>query len=326
MKAKLFCSLFLTSLLVGIGINEFLAPLAYTQVADKINVAYVKLSMTQELFAAAAEQWDLWRQNGLDANVLTLAGGGDVGRGIAARSVDLGLASSSMTFGAAAGGVPLVVVADMHSAPTFSLWVRAASPHKTVQDLSGATFGTTRFGGIAHAFSRAVVKIGGLEGKSRIVATGGLREMVAALKVGSVDAIVHDFMSMVELKTRGEVREVVKLADYLPKEWTEYGAIANKHYAREKPEPVKRAMKAVSQGIDLMKKNPDWSRTALKRILGYSDEAIKLVYDELKVGFPRDTRVNVGALENVRNFLIEYGIVPKDKTPTLGDLVWAEAK
>lgn len=326
MKKKLFFTLIFTVVSLGTIIGVFLTTGAYGQPTEKINVAYVKLSMTQELFVAAAEHWDFWKQNGLEAQVLTLAGGGDVGRGMAARSVDLGLASTSMTFGAAVGGVPLVVVADMHSAPTFSLWVRAASPYKTVQDLSGATFGTSRFGGIAHAFSRAVVKIGGLEGKSRIVATGGLREMVAALRVGTTDALVHDFMSMVELQTRGEVREIVKLADYLPKEWTEYGAIVNKQYAREKAEATKRTVRAISQGIDLMRKNPEWSRTTLKRILEYSDEATRLVYDDLKGGFPKETKVNVRALENVRTFLIEYGIIPKDKAPTVDELVWAEAR
>jgi len=92
---------------------------------------------------------------------------------------------------------------------------------------------------------------------------------------------------------------------------------ARKDFSKKSPDLVKRAVKSVLQATDFITKNPRWAIEKMKSkdLVGYPEEAAKLVYNSIT--WSKDGRITRTALENVRNFLIEYGIITKEKAPSL---------
>lgn len=147
------------------------------------------------------------------------------------------------------------------------------------------------------------------------MATGGVPQTIAALKAGAVDAIALSMFTMANLKFAGQVRELVAVADYLPKEWMDTTIFGTRDFIVKNPEVVRKFVKATLWAADFVQNNREWSIEKLKSLLGYSEEAAPEVYKLLV--YSKDGKINRRALENVTRFLIEYGIVPKEKMPSV---------
>lgn len=314
----LLASLWLTLSLVLINGN------ARAVAAEKIKIALAqKVSPHYSLPASAAEEKGFWKENGLEVELVPFDGGGPTYRALASGRIDMVLGSSSAFFQAVAGGVPVMIVSDLYWPGDFFIYVNEKSKIKESKDLKGAKIGVSVFGGVLHAYARVVVTKLGLEKDTKIVATGGSRQAVAALRTGAVDAICLSIYQLINLKLQGEVRELVSLADYLPTEWSEHVVSAHKEFARRNPETLKRAVKVIIQSTDFIRNNPRWTMDQLKETQGYSEEAAKIIYEQYsRRSFTEDGKIRKKGLENVKNFLIEFGIIPKEKVPPASEMYW----
>lgn len=287
--------------------------------ADKLNFGTpIKGSALYDLPLLAAEERGFWKQNDLQVEWFPFEAGAALHRAVAAVSVNIGMTGPLSIIQAVAAGVPEVIVADMRAREDMYFWVRSDSKIKSPKDLKGARVGVARFGGVAHAYGRVVAKLLGLEKDIKFVAIGGRAQQIAALKAGIDDAEIFSLIAFAPLKVTGEVREVVMVRDYLPKEWTDVVVFGRRDLTEKSPELVRRAVKAIVQAGDYVAKNPDWAKEKMKVSLGHAPEVAKLVYSELQYG--KDGRISLTGLQNIVNFLIEYGIVPKEKMPSLDKL------
>lgn len=75
---------------------------------------------------------------------------------------------------------------------------------------------------------------------------------------------------------------------------------------------------SVVQATSFIKKNPGWSMEKMKQVSGYSDRAAQLIYDGLK--YSPDGKIDPKAIANVRGFLIDFGIIEKEKAPDVAAL------
>lgn len=267
---------------------------------------------------AAAER-GLWKENGLEASSTALKTGGDFTRALAAGAIDLGLGTAGTTIQGIVRGVPALIVSDLYHKEDVFLWVRTDSPLKSARELKGVKIGVNRFGGRDHAYGRVVAKALGLEKEVKIVSVGGISEAVAALKSGAVDVTVRSGITMAKLKEQGEVRELLNIStDYLPKDWVDSVMTAHKDYARKNPETLRKGVRALLQSLDYIRNNPGWALEKIKAESGYSEKVARDVYGSLR--FTVDGQLSKGSLENVRNFLTEYEIVPKEKMPRVEEL------
>lgn len=109
------------------------------------------------------------------------------------------------------------------------------------------------------------------------------------------------------------------MKDYLPKEWTDISGFARKDFIRSNPGDLKRRVKALNQATKYIEQNRAWALKNMKSGLGYSDKAAEITYRTLK--FVPGGRINKKAVENARNFLIEYRILKKkEKAPDVDKL------
>lgn len=264
----------------------------------------------------AAEENGLWKQNGLDAKLFTLGGGGIFHQAVAANSIDMGNTGTLSTIPAISRGVSEIIVADTQARQNWVLVVRAASLVRDPKALKGGKIGITRFGGVVHAYSQMMVKA--LELESVKFVSAGSEAEFAALRTGTLDAKMTDPISSASLLVKGEVRSIFSLAELLPREWSDQVIISRKDFLDAHPQAVKRAIKTMIQAGHLIMENPEWSIKAMRTLLGLSEEVARAVYPELRYG--RDTRIDPKAIENVRTFLIDYKIISREKAAPLAEL------
>lgn len=314
--SKSIINLLITSLLLSITL-QFVQP--WLGAAEKLKFATsVRAYSVFYLPALAAQEKGFWKENGLDTEWVPFSAGGAMVPAVAAGEINVALASVTLIAQAAARGIPVWAVSNLYPKEEFYVYVRADSRFKEPRDLKGAKMSVSRFGAIQHAYGRTVTRALGLEKDVRLVATGGIAETVAALRTGAIDALVLTRDQMINFKIAGEVKELVTVSSYLPKDWVDMVMMARKDFSEKNPDMVKKMVKALLQSLDFIQKNPRWAIGTMKRESGFSEEAARTLYEGFR--FTRDGKMEKSAVESVRNFLMEYGIVPKDKTPPATEL------
>lgn len=290
--------------------------------AEKLKLGTaVKVFPGYYLPALAAEEKGFWKEQGLEVEWAPFRTPTDLMQAAAGRTISIGLAGAVVVIPAAAAGVPMVIVGNLYPPSDFYMWVRGDSPYKDPKELKGAKIGVQRFGTAPHVYARVVTKAAGVEKEVRFVGTGDIPETVAALRVKAVDAIVLTIYQLIKLKLTGEARELARLADYLPKEWMDQVIFARKDFINSSPDVVRRVVKAVIRANNFALDNPAWTVEKLKALSGYPDDVAQMMVK--LVSLSRTGKIEQKAVENVRGFLIEYELLPKDKAPPVEEIYTA---
>lgn len=258
-----------------------------------------------------AEEKGFFKQNGLEVEWVAFAGGGPMMQALSAGAVTVALNAPQSQIVATSRGAPVVIVADTQGQQPFYIWVRPGSKVKGTKDLKGTAFGINRFGGLAEAYSRVVTKALGLEWQRdiKIIAAGGVKELAAVIKAGHVEGAIMDVYTMAPLKFAGELQELVAVGDYLPKKWSEQVVVANKDFAKKEPQIVRAAVRSIVQADNYIENNSAWTVEKLKSFYGYSDPMARWIYGFLT--FSKDGKTDRETIENIRNFLVDYGLIPR---------------
>lgn len=289
---------------------------------EKVRVATsTRLDARQYLPILGAIEGGYARAAGLEVEWVPFRNPADMNRAVASGDIKLGIGVIASVVQAIAAGIPIIMVADLHPMD-FYVFVLTESPLKEPRALKGTKIGMLRFASSAHAYGLLAVRALGLDKDVRFVSTGGTSETVAALKARVIDASISSLSAVAELKVKGEVRELLAINDYLPKQWLGQLIFSEKEYARRSQETVRRVVKALLQGALHAGRNPDWAKDKMKSISLFSPGASDLLFNTTT--FSRDGRIDPKAMENARKFLIEYGIVREDKTPLASELYSGE--
>lgn len=294
---------------------------ASVMAADKVRVGTpVKGHPLYELPFLAGQEKGFFKGQGLELELIPLETGAALSRAVVAGAVDIGMSGALPIVQAIVVGVPQIVIGDMQVTQDFFIFVRSDSRIREPRDIKGAKVAVPRIGGLTHTFGLVAARALGIEKDVKFVAAGGVAHQIAAVKSGAVEAMVNDLFATAPLKARGEIREVISLRDYLPKDWVDIVLFARKAFAEKSPEMVKRAITATVRSANFVLENPEWARGKIKEAFGYTDEAAKVMYGELRYG--KDAKISRKGLENVLNFLIEYDIIKRERAPSL-DAVYA---
>ena len=283
---------------------------------EKVNFGTgIKIAPAYYLPMMAGEEKGFWKQNNLNVNWIPFRGGVNMNRGLVSKAIDAGFTMVAPTLLGIAAGVPAVIIAELTPVEEFNIWVRPDSRIRAPRDLAGAKIGVSRMGGVSHAYGMMVVRSLGLKGKVRFIGVGRSTASFGSLKAGVVNAIVSAFLVRAELKNKGELRDILKVQDYVPKPWSENIVIAHSQVIRDRRATVARLIKAINQATVFVTNNRAWAEQKLKSFSGYSQATAKMVFQRMK--FTPGGKVNEKGLENVLNFMVEFGVLAKDRKPQL---------
>lgn len=306
----------MVTILSVIPITFFFLPGAWG--IDKLKFATaIKVAPHYYLPILAAQEKGFWKERGLDVEWVPFKGGPDMRSAIVGGHVTIGMDTAVTLIPAASAGVPAIIISDIQNTEALGLYVLPGSPIKEPKLFKGK-IGVTMLGALDHASTRLVARVLGIEKDIRYVGTGGMAEKIAALKAGAVDAITIVSLNMMELIVKGEVRELLNTDEYRPKEWMHVIGFGHREFIKKEPDKTRRVVAGVLAGVRFLQDNPGFAAEKMKEFQGYSAEASKRVTALFR--FTTDGKINRKALENVRNFVIDYGLVAKEKVPPLDEL------
>lgn len=272
----------------------------------------IKDSPVYYLPAYAAAEKGFWQQNGLEAEWVPFASTALMHKATAGGTLQLGMDSVFGHIPAQARSLPSLIIANVHAAIASGLYVASGSKLREAKELEGTKISVTSLGGTGHAMAQLMVKAAGIK-NVKYVAIGTIPGQMAALKAGILDVVSGFHFTWLPLMARGELRMVVDLDDYLKGEWVSHAAFARKEFVASSPEVLRRWLKAVGQALDFISKNKEWTVQAMVREQGMPLAAAEEMYKLFR--FTPDGKLSQKAVENVVQFLVEFGLVPKEQMP-----------
>jgi ABC-type nitrate/sulfonate/bicarbonate transport system substrate-binding protein len=267
----------------------------------------------------AAEENGFWKQNGLEVKWTPFRGNSNLNRAIAADAVDMATESMTGVILGASRGIPLVALAETSWAEYF-IWVKSDSLILKPAHLKGTKFGVSRLGGGFHAYGRTAVRALGLEKDVTFVSTGGHGAFLAAMKTGKIHSVILSPLDGIPLLLKGELRPLVSINEFLPKEKVDDIIAAPRPLIDKNPELVRRAVRSVLQGRNFVRQNKPWARKQLVETYKYTPKAAGIASDLVLERLSVNPKIGRKGVENVKDFLVEYKLVDEKKAPPTDEL------
>ena len=236
----------------------------------KIHVGVPAISMGNIIIFVAKEA-KLFEKHGLDAEAVVMQGSGIVSRALVAGSVAIAPVATPTVMNAVLAGSDMVILAHTMPGVVQALMVR--SDIKRDEDLKGKTVGVTTFGSLTDFLVRYLAKRRGLnpDRDFALLQIGADPERLIALKQGKIQAatLSHPAFILAQRAGFNLLWDFFKDVDY---PWSEI-ATTRTQIQRDR-DLVLRYMRAHIEGIALFKKDPEFAKKVIKKMLRLDDDSL----------------------------------------------------
>ncbi len=262
-SALAFTAVVLLCVLAGAGYSQN-RPLKKIRVGvPSVSVANIIIFVTQEA--------KLFEKHGLDAEVITMNGSGISSKALIGGSIDIAPIATPTVINADLAGADMAILAHTMPGVVHALMVKPEI--KRVEDLKGKKIAVSTLGSLTDFLVRYIAKKKGLnpDRDLTLIQTGGDSERIVALKSGVVDgaAMGHPGYGMAQKLGFSMLWDSAKEVDY---PWMEITTRrANIKADREK---IMNYMKAHLEGIALFKRDADFGRKMIKKVLRINDDEL----------------------------------------------------
>lgn len=187
-----------------------------------------------------------------------------------------GLADSALAL--AARGAEVKVIFYGADRPMYFLLSR--DDIESVTQLKGKKVGISRYGGTSDLSARLVLSHFGVEPDSEaaILQIGGESARIAALKSKSVDAAIVTVPNIIKLRGHG-FRELAWVGDVV--EFASNGYVTTDQRIRERPEEVKKVLRALYRGLRYAKENRSGTIDVIQREWKIDEQVASQSYDAI---------------------------------------------
>jgi NitT/TauT family transport system substrate-binding protein len=259
-------SLLLLACLTALPANGF----AQSQAMKKIHVGVPAVSMGNIIIFVAKEA-KLFEKHGLDAEPVVMQGSGIVSRALVAGSVAIAPVATPTAMNAVLAGSDMVILAHTMPGVVQSLMVRPDI--KRDEDLKGKTIGVTTFGSLTDFLVRYLAKRRGLNPDKdfALLQIGADPERLIALKQGKIQGatLSHPAFILAQRAGFNVLWDFFKDVDY---PWSEI-ATTRSQIQRDR-DLVMRYMRAHLEGIAVFKKDPEFAKKVIKKMLRLDDDSL----------------------------------------------------
>lgn len=212
-----------------------------------------------------------YAEEGLDVELLEGNGAPTTARVVGNGTYNLGVASGSATVMARVVGIPVVSLAVINQHTPVVVYALAESNINTPQDLIGKRIGVN-IGGTKHREFQALLKKLNIP-ETSIQLMGMSEASPAPLLAGQVDAMLgYTEDQPVTVELRGQAVSRIALSDYGIDVYST-NIIANQSFLKEKPDLVRRFMRASIKGWEYAIAHPEEAVSAYMAKRPESDEA-----------------------------------------------------
>ena len=239
--------------------------------ADKIRISISNLS-GQFMTFPLAQKTGFLKEEGIEAEIIRVTGGAG-SAALSSGDLDYG---TGMSVGGAMTGLPVKVVACFVPAPVLALVARPEV--KSVQELKGKTVGISTFGGVSIFAARVMAKHFGLDPDKdmKFVAIGAVEARFIRLTQGLVDATILAPPLDSEAKKLG-FNILARAEEILI--FPETGLVTGVKKIQEKPDEIKRVIKAGIKANRYIRSNRDGTVQFIMEWLKVNSEVATATYE-----------------------------------------------
>jgi NitT/TauT family transport system substrate-binding protein len=261
--------------------------------ADKIRLSISALDVSF-LTAGVAAKRGFFKDEGLDVEVIRMAANVSV-TALSTGDIDYTMIFASVVRGAVRG-LPMKVVASYMDSSTHTLIARPE--FKSLKDLKGKTLGVSTYGATSDVVARMMFKQGGVDPERdlKIVTLGAERARFAALREGLVEVAVLSPPADSEANKLG-FNVLARAYELFKLPFTGLGASTKK--LKEKPDEVKRMVKALLRANRFVRQNRDGTIQTMMDWSKVDRESAAATYDSTWKIFSEDGSIPEAGLKLV---------------------------
>lgn len=263
------------------------------EAADKVRMSISAVDVSF-LTGGLAVKRGMFRDEGLDVELIRMNANVSV-MALSTGDIDYTMVFASVVRGALRG-LPMKVVASFMDSSTHLLIARPE--FKTIRDLKGKTLAVSNYGATSDVAARMMMKQGGLdpERELKIVQLGAERGRYAALKEGIVDVAVLSPPTDTDAIRNG-YRVLSRFHEHFKLPFTGLGTNLKK--LKEKPDEVKRMVKALLRANRFVRSNREGTIQTLMDWVKVDRESAAATYDSTWKIFSDDGGISESGLKLV---------------------------
>jgi NitT/TauT family transport system substrate-binding protein len=261
--------------------------------ADKVRMSISSVDVSF-LTGAAADKRNFFRDEGLEVELIRMNANVSV-TALSTGDIDYTMVFASVIRGALRG-MPMKVTASFMDSSTHLLIARPE--FKTLKELKGKTLAVSTFGATSDVAARMMFKQGGVdpERELKVIPLGGERARYAALREGIVQVAVLSPPTDSEAMKLG-YNVLSRFFEHFKMPFTGLGANTKK--LKEKPEEVKRMIKAMLRANRFVRQNREGSIQTLMDWIRVDRESAAATYDSTWRIFSEDGAMSESGLKLV---------------------------
>jgi NitT/TauT family transport system substrate-binding protein len=281
---------------------SFCAEAAQREV-QKMTVGYTPISGAALPFFITVEE-KLFQKHGFEVSPVFMGGSPLINSAILAGEFPIGYTGGGAIISSRLAGSDLITIACPLPVLTIDAWAKPEI--KSVNDLRGKRIGVTRFGASTHFAGLSMLDSAGIKPNEVVfIQNGGVGESLAALLGGRVDASMIGYPFGLRAKSAGYPLL------FRPMD-SDYGlfptaVIAARESWLKEPRNRKVAvdfLRALNEGLQLMRENPNVTKRALRKYTRVDDEALlQGSVEYFREAFPTTLRTPEKAMANALKFI-----------------------
>jgi len=278
--------------LVLIGLSLLISA-ATAEAIDKVRMSISAVDVSF-LTGGLALKRGMFRDEGLDVELIRMNANVSV-TALSTGDIDDTMVFASVVRGALRG-LPMKVVASFMDSLTHLLIARPE--YKTIRDLKGKTLAVSNYGATSDVAARMMMKQGGVdpEKELKIIQLGAERGRYAPLREGIVDVAVLSPPTDTDAQRQG-YRILSRFHEHFKLPFTGVGT--NLRKLKEKPDEVKRMVKAMLRANRFVRSNREGTIQTMMEWVKLDRESAVATYDSTWKIFSEDGGLSESGLKLV---------------------------
>jgi len=254
-------------------------------------------------------QQGIWRSVGLDLQISTFRGDGQMQQALAAGSVDFGLGSGP-GMGYATKGVPAHAVAVLADRPAnMALVVSKTSRVTKIDDIKGKRIGVSTAGSLTDWLARNIAASRKWKPTDiEIVPMGEMRTRLAAMRSGELAGAVTSVEQAYEIQENGQGTVLATFAEVVP-DFHTHVVFARDEKIDKDPELVRRFLKGWFSVAAYMRTHRAETVKSIAATMRLSEKVVSDAYEAEIAILSKDGQFDPKALEVIRSSLKDLGIL-----------------
>jgi NitT/TauT family transport system substrate-binding protein len=261
--------------------------------ADKVRMSISAVDVSF-LTGGLAVKRGMFRDESLEVELIRMNANVSV-TALSTGDIDYTMVFASVVRGALRG-LPMKVVASFMDSSTHLLIARPE--YKTIRDLKGKTLAVSNYGATSDVAARMMMKQGGVdpEKELKIIQLGAERGRYAALREGIVDVAVLSPPTDTDAQRQG-YRILSRFHEHFKLPFTGVGT--NLRKLKEKPDEVKRMVKAMLRANRFVRSNREGTIQTMMEWIKVDRESAVATYDSTWKIFSEDGGLSESGLKLV---------------------------